>query len=194
MAKMESSLKNMLLSLTCITLGAAVALAGIYTLTKDRIDAQKTAAEQEARQSVLAGHADGTPIMAETDGFGGKMKVMFGFAPDGTILGYKVLEHSETPGLGDKAVWWFQNQDKPGQNIVGRVANGTFSVSKDGGDVDAITAATISSRAFLKAANEAYNEFRSMDAATGATKPVATEDAEDDDEVETNEETEAQDE
>ena len=195
MAKMESSLKNMLLSLTCITLCAAVALAGIYTLTKDRIDAQKTAAEQEARLSVLAGHSDGTPIMTETDGFGGKMKVMFGFAPDGTILGYKVLEHSETPGLGDKAVWWFQNQDKPGQNIVGRVANGTFSVSKDGGDVDAITAATISSRAFLKAANEAYNEFRSMDAATGATKPVATEDAEeDDDEVETNEETEAQDE
>ncbi len=194
MAKMESSLKNMLLSLTCITLCAAVALAGIYTLTKDRIDAQKTAAEQEARLSVLAGHSDGTPIMTETDGFGGKMKVMFGFAPDGTILGYKVLEHSETPGLGDKAVWWFQNQDKPGQNIVGRVANGTFSVSKDGGDVDAITAATISSRAFLKAANEAYNEFRSMDAATGATKPVATEDAEGDDEVETNEETEAQDE
>lgn len=196
MAKMESSLKNMLLSLTCITLVAAVALAGIYTLTKDRIDAQKTAAEQEARLSVLAGCPDGTPIMTETDGFGGKMKVMFGFAPDGTILGYKVLEHSETPGLGDKAVWWFQNQDKPGQNIVGRVANGTFSVSKDGGDVDAITAATISSRAFLKAANEAYNEFRSMDAATGATKPVATEDAEeeDDDEVETNEETEAQDE
>ena len=195
MAKMESSLKNMLLSLTCITLCAAVALAGIYTLTKDRIDAQKTAAEQEARLSVLADHPDdGTPIMTETDGFGGKMKVMFGFAPDGTILGYKVLEHSETPGLGDKAVWWFQNQDKPGQNIVGRVANGTFSVSKDGGDVDAITAATLSSRAFLKAANEAYNEFRSMDAATGATKPVATEDAEGDDEVETNEETEAQDE
>lgn len=194
MAKMESSLKNMLLSLTCITLCAAVALAGVYTLTKDRIDAQKTAAEQEARLSVLAGRSDGTPIMTETDGFGGKMKVMFGFAPDGEILGYKVLEHSETPGLGDKAVWWFQKQDKPGQNIVGRVANGTFSVSKDGGDVDAITAATISSRAFLKAANEAYNEFRSMDAATGATKPVATEDAEDDDEVETNEETEAQDE
>ncbi len=195
MAKMESSLKNMLLSLTCITLCAAVALAGVYTLTKDRIDAQKTAAEQEARLSVLAGRPDGTPIMTETDGFGGKMKVMFGFDPDGKILGYKVLEHSETPGLGDKAVWWFQDKDKPGQNIVGRVANGTFSVSKDGGDVDAITAATISSRAFLKAANEAYNKFRSMDAATDATKPVATEDAEDDDdEVETNEETEAQDE
>jgi electron transport complex protein RnfG len=195
MAKLESSLKNMLLSLTCITLIAAGALAGIYTLTIDRINAQKAAAEQEARLSVLAGCEEGTPVMVETDGFGGKMKVMFGFAPDGTILGYKVLEHSETPGLGDKAVWWFQKQDKPGQNIVGRVANGTFSVSKDGGDVDAITAATISSRAFLKAANEAYNEFRSMDAATGATKPVATEDAEEeDDEVETNEETEAQDE
>ena len=192
MAKMESSLKNMLLSLTCITLGAAVALAGVYTLTKDRIDAQKTAAEQEARLSVLAGCPDGTPIMTETDGFGGKMKVMFGFAPDGTILGYKVLEHSETPGLGDKAVWWFQNADKPGQNIIGRVANGTFSVSKDGGDVDAITAATISSRAFLKAANQAYAEFSGTDAATGASLPKPA--AEGEETVETNEETEAQDE
>lgn len=190
MAKLESSLKNMLLSLTCITLVAAAALAGVYALTIDRINAQKAAAEQEARLSVLAGRTDGMPVMAETDGFGGKMKVMFGFAPDGTVLGYKVLEHSETPGLGDKSVWWFQNADKPGQNIVGRVADGTFCVSKDGGDVDAITAATISSRAFLKAANEAYMTFRAeMDANTGATQPAEAEQ-----EVEPNQETEAQDE
>ena len=176
MAKLESSLKNMLLSLTCITLVAAGALAGIYALTIDRINAQKAAAEQEARLSVLAGCEEGTPVMVETDGFGGKMKIMFGFAPDGTILGYKVLEHSETPGLGDKSVWWFQNADKPAQNIIGRVANGTFSVSKDGGDVDAITAATISSRAFLKAANEAYFAFRSEeDAHTGASQMVQEE-------------------
>ena len=176
MAKLESSLKNMLLSLTCITLVAAGALAGIYALTIDRINAQKAAAEQEARLSVLAGCEEGTPVMVETDGFGGKMKIMFGFAPDGTILGYKVLEHSETPGLGDKSVWWFQNPEKPAQNIVGRVANGTFSVSKDGGDVDAITAATISSRAFLKAANEAYFAFRGEeDAHTGASQMVQEE-------------------
>lgn len=176
MAKLESSLKNMLLSLTCITLVAAGALAGIYALTIDRINAQKAAAEQEARLSVLAGCEEGTPVMVETDGFGGKMKIMFGFAPDGTILGYKVLEHSETPGLGDKSVWWFQNPEKPAQNIVGRVANGTFSVSKDGGDVDAITAATISSRAFLKAANEAYFTFRDEeDAHTGASQMVQEE-------------------
>lgn len=179
MAKLESSLKNMLLSLTCITLIAAGALAGIYTLTIDRINAQKAAAEQEARLSVLAGCEEGTPVMVETDGFGGKMKVMFGFAPDGTVLGYKVLEHSETPGLGDKSVWWFQDEAKPAQNIVGRVANGTFSVSKDGGDVDAITAATISSRAFLKAANEAYFTFRGEeDAQTGASQMVQQEEIE----------------
>lgn len=193
MAKLESSLKNMLLSLTCITLIAAGALAGIYALTIDRINAQKAAAEQEARLSVLADCEEGTPVMVETDGFGGKMKVMFGFAPNGKVLGYKVLEHSETPGLGDKCVWWFQNEAKPSQNIVGRVANGTFSVSKDGGDVDAITAATISSRAFLKAANEAYFTFRGEeDSLTGASQMVQQEEIEIEEII--NDEKEAQDE
>lgn len=155
MAKMQSTLKNMILSLTGITLVAAAALAGVYQLTQKTIDMQKQEAENQAKLSVLAGDEEGIAVMAETDGFGGKMKVMIGFAKDGTILGYKILEHSETPGLGDKAGAWFQNANKPGQNIIGRKATGNLQVSKDGGDVDAITAATISSRAFLKAVNEA---------------------------------------
>lgn len=157
---MESSLKNMLLSLTCITLVAAAALAGIYTLTKQQIDTQKEQAVIEAKESVLNGDPNGTPVEVTVNGFGGEMKVMVGFAQDGTILGYKILEHQETPGLGDKAGAWFQNADKPGQCIIGRQATGHFTVSKDGGDVDAITAATISSRAFLSAINAAYAEFQ----------------------------------
>ena len=174
MAKLKSSLTNMLLSLTCITLVAAAALAGVYMLTKETIDKQKSDAEIVAQQAVLAGDENGTPIKVEVDGFGGKMIVMVGFAEDGTILGYKVLEHQETPGLGDKAGQWFQNADKPGQNVVGRKATGNFTVSKDGGDVDAITAATISSRAFLKAVNEAYTKFQEAKGVTVETWTSAT--------------------
>ena len=64
---------------------------------------------------------------------------------------------------------WFKNADKPGQNIIGR-KGGNLTVSKDGGDVDAITAATITSRAFLKAVNQAYAEFHGVEAHTGASQ------------------------
>ena len=161
MAKLVSSFQNMVLSLVIITLVAAAALAGVFLLTQTRIERQKSEAELAAQLSVLNGDPNGTPVKVEVDGFGGKMIVMVGFAQDGTILGYKVLEHQETPGLGDKATWWFQTADKPGQNILGRKATGLFRVTKDGGDVDAITAATISSRAFLKAINDAYVQFKS---------------------------------
>ena len=155
MAKLVSSFRNMALSLTVITLVAAAALAGVYLLTQARIEQQKRDAETAAQQSVLNGDPNGAAIKMEVDGFGGKMIVMVGFAQDGTILGYKILEHQETPGLGDKAAWWFKKEDKPNQN-------GQFRVSKDGGDIDAITAATISSRAFLKAVNDAYVEFKAQ--------------------------------
>jgi len=155
MAKLESNFKNMSLSLTIITLVAAACLACVFMFTKAQIEQQKAEAKSLAEQAVLNGH-EGVAVEAETDGFGGKMRVMVGFAEDATILGYEVLEHAETPGLGDKAGTWFKDENKPGQNIVGRKATGTFMVSKDGGDVDAITAATISSRAFLRAINTAY--------------------------------------
>ena len=161
MNKLQSNFKNMVLSLTGIALVAAAALAGVYLLTNQKIAEQQQDAQQAARQAVLNGQ-EGVAIEAQADGFGGVMKVMVGFDPQGTILGYELLEHSETPGLGDQAGQWFKNADKPAQNIVGRQATGHFAVSKDGGDVDAITAATISSRAFLKAVNDAYNQFAAM--------------------------------
>lgn len=162
MAKLASTFRNMVLSLTVITLVAAAALAGIYMLTEARINQQKQEAELSAQKAVLNGDENGTAVKVAVDGFGGKMIVMVGFAQDGTILGYKILEHQETPGLGDKATWWFKKTDKPAQNIIGRQATGQFRVSKDGGEVDAITAATISSRAFLKAINDAYAEFKTQ--------------------------------
>jgi len=88
-------------------------------------------------------------------GFSGVFKIMVGFTPDGTIINTAVLEHKETPGLGDKmdkkkSNWSTQFNGK-------NPADYKLKVTKDGGDVDAITAATISSRAFCDATQRAYN-------------------------------------
>jgi len=169
MAKLESTFKNMVLSLVIISMVAAGALAGVYMLTLGNIEAQKKAKQEAAKQAVLAGHEDGIAVETAVDGFGGTFRVMVGFDQEGNILGYEILEHQETPGLGSHMVHWFKNADKPGQNIIGRKA-GALQVSKDGGDVDAITAATITSRAFLKAVNQAYAEQFGVEAHTGASQ------------------------
>ena len=168
MEKLQSSFKNMVLSLVIISMVAAGALAGVYLLTLENINAQKAAKQEAAKKAVLVGHEDGIAIETAVDGFGGQFRVMVGFDQEGNILGYEILEHQETPGLGSHMTHWFKNADKPGQNIIGRKA-GSLTVSKDGGDVDAITAATISSRAFLKAINQAYAEHFGAEATTGAS-------------------------
>lgn len=92
-------------------------------------------------------------------GFGGEISVMVGFEADGTIRNYRVLKHAETPGLGSKMEEWFRS-DRNRQSILGRhPEKENLSVRKDGGEVDAITAATISSRAFLDAVQNAYRAF-----------------------------------
>jgi electron transport complex protein RnfG len=98
------------------------------------------------------------------------LKVLVGFNSEGEILGYTLLEHAETPGLGAKADRWFQKGEKG--DIIGQTPAQPLTVSKDGGTVDAITASTITSRAFLLAVNNAYNAYKvkPTDAETGATK------------------------
>ena len=113
----------------------------------------------------------GAAVESTTGGFGGNLKVLVGFDLDGKILGYTLLEHAETPGLGAKADKWFQKGEKG--DIIGKSPQEPLTVSKDGGQVDAITASTITSRAFLLAVNNAYNAYTatpSSDAETGATK------------------------
>ena len=200
MAKLESTFKNMVLSLVSISVVAAVALAGVFLLTSGRIEDQKAQKQQKAIMDVLPQKGEGAQI-AEPEkvgdvviyratkdgkeigaavevsemGFGGAQKLMVGFDAEGKIVDYDVLEHQETPGLGDKIVFWFKNAEKPGQNILGREAK-NLTVSKDGGEVDAITAATISSRAFLRAINKAYAAYMgSADAHSGASKQVKEE-------------------
>ncbi len=113
----------------------------------------------------------GAAVESTTMGFGGNLKVLVGFDPEGKILGYTLLEHAETPGLGAKADKWFQKDQKG--DIIGKDPKEPLTVSKDGGQVDAITASTITSRAFLLAVNNAYKAYRATpaaDAETGATK------------------------
>ena len=97
----------------------------------------------------------GVAVQSTTGGFGGDLKVLVGFDTEGNILGYTLLEHQETPGLGAKADKWFQKGEKG--DIIGKNPQQPLTVSKDGGQVDAITASTITSRAFLLAINNAYN-------------------------------------
>ena len=99
----------------------------------------------------------GAAVESTTMGFGGDLKVLVGFDTKGTILGYTLLEHAETPGLGAKADQWFQDNMKG--DIVGENPAEPLTVSKDGGKVDAITASTITSRAFLLAINNAYRAY-----------------------------------
>lgn len=115
----------------------------------------------------------GAAVESTTQGFGGDLKVLVGFDHQGTILGYTILSSSETPGLGAKAGQWFQKDGKG--NIIGKSpSKGDLTVSKDGGDVDAITASTITSRAFLKAVNQAYHAYmrKAVDGHSGASQQV----------------------
>ena len=182
MEKLKSSLPNMVISLVLICLVAAGALAGVYMLTKENIKKQEADKQQAAVFSVLPNNGEGAVIKDTIEtangmtvyrayidttfigaavktkamGFGGNQEIMVGFDAEDVIVNYQVLKHQETPGLGDHIADWFNDSTKVKSYILGRKANGTFAVSKDGGDVDAITAATISSRAFLKAVTEAY--------------------------------------
>ena len=100
----------------------------------------------------------GTAIKSFTmKGFGGEIEIMVGILDDGTINNTAILSHKETPGLGDKMDIKKSNfpEQFMGLNPEGKV----LKVKKDGGTIDAITAATISSRAFCDAINRAYETF-----------------------------------
>lgn len=103
----------------------------------------------------------GAAVESTTMGFGGPLKVLVGFDNDGKILGYTILETAETPGLGMKAADWFQKGGKG--DVIGMTpGNSGLAVTKDGGKIDAITASTITSRAFLKAINQAYTTWNTQ--------------------------------
>ena len=117
------------------------------------------------------GQALGKAVLTAENGFGGELQVLVGFDDEGTILGYNIQKTSETPGLGAKADAWFQPANGDKRSVVGKnPGRCNFTVSKDGGDIDAITASTITSRAFLLAIKNAYDKvYAKADALTAAT-------------------------
>lgn len=189
----------MLLSLTGICVVAGAILASVNEATLEPIAASKAAALESAIKMVVpefdntptaesymavtgdgdslriypakkGGELVGAAVESNTmNGFSGEIRVIVGFDKEGTLYNYSVLQHSETPGLGSKMQEWFRT-DKNNQSVIGRkLSEGELKVSKDGGNVDAITAATISSRAFLNAVNRAYSAYAGVDGATSAT-------------------------
>ena len=184
MKKLESTWYNMACVLTGISLVAGVALASVNKMTKDTIQELNDKREQAAIAQVLGGGdvrvqkvdtvvvsdnnyivmnagQKGVAVKAvdpQNASFGGGLTIMVGISPAGEVLGYNVLETHETPGLGAKAALWFQKGEKG--DIIGRnLTEKELVVSKDGGDVDAITASTITSCAFLHAVNAAYQAY-----------------------------------
>lgn len=110
----------------------------------------------------------GAAVESTAMGFGGELKVLVGFDADGKIYDYSLLSHVETPGLGSKAVDWFKKGNKG--SIVGlNPGEAPLTVSKDGGKIDAITASTITSRAFLNAVNTAYAAYKGNGETNGTT-------------------------
>lgn len=101
-------------------------------------------------------------------GFSGDIKLIYGFDVEGNVTGYEVMSHAETPGLGAKMGDWFKMSEGK-RSVIGlnpSTTEGGLTVSKDGGQVDAITAATITSRAFLDALNRAsraYSQLKSSE-------------------------------
>lgn len=111
------------------------------------------------------------------NGFSGNIQIMVGFDMEDKVVNYSVLSHAETPGLGSKMNEWFRDTAKPAQVVIGRnLSEGNLSVSKDGGQIDAITASTITSRAFLEAINRAYAVYKASDANSSTTTKNKAED------------------
>ncbi len=197
---MKSTLFNMVAVLFSITLIASAGVGAVNMITADAIAEAKAIATKQAIANVLPEFdsseqseqtIDEMPIKVYTatkgddvvgyavesmtkDGFGGVIRMMVGFTADGKINNVNVLEQAETPGLGTKMC----DQDNVLlSSIQGRNSwEVEFKVKKDGGELDALTAATISSRAYYNAVARAYQAFAvavgakaSADGVSGAT-------------------------
>ena len=180
----KSNLLNMALCLTAVCLICAALLGGVYALTWQpiqdasakalkasigmvlpeggEISEAKTATldgvQYEYYENRVEGSVNAYAVKSATNGFGGQLLLMVGVLEDGTVYNTSVLSHSETPGLGAKC-----NQD---ENFMaqwrGFSPDKKIAVRKDGGDVDAITASTITSRAYALAISNAVEVFKAI--------------------------------
>lgn len=196
---MKSTLFNMVAVLFTITLIASAGVGTVNRITEEPIARAKAAAVVDALNKVLppfevtttdsltiddlsilvftatngTGEVTGYAVQTATkNGFSGLIRMMVGFSPEGEVVNVHVLEQTETPGLGTKMA---DEVNPLLQSIRGKrletmhLVDGRLAVRKDGGDVDALTAATISSRAYCDAVNRAWMAYKSV--ATG-TEPT----------------------
>lgn len=145
---------GLLASLTLISGACAAVLAYVNSITKDPIAATAEKAREAAKLAVLCGEEGYTAEGRSGEGYGGDIVLMVGFKKDKkTVISYKVLQATETPGLGMK----LKTPEFAGQ-FSGK--DGTaLKVRKDGGDIEAITSATITSRAVCKAIADAQSKL-----------------------------------
>lgn len=211
MKRLESTLPNMLLSLTLVAASSGALLGWVYDVTKEPIAIQAAEAQLNAIKEVAPAFDNNPEADADTidvggsqaivypsmkngklvgaavrtstmTGFAGEVTVMCGFNADGSIRDYRVLQQAETPGLGSKMETWFRDPTAARSVIGKNPAKVNMTVSKDGGDIDGITAATISSRAFLTTVRTAYSAWCELkggpapsgaDASSGASRQKA---------------------
>lgn len=130
----------------------------------DKTEIRINSNEYTVYPAYMDGKLVGAAVKATSfNGFAGEIVVMCGFEADGTVKDYKVLQQAETPGLGAKMEEWFRDPTGARSVIGKNPATVPFYVTKDKekhGAIDGITAATISSRAFLDALREAYEAYR----------------------------------
>ena len=202
---MKSTLFNMVAVLFTVTLIASAGVGAVNMITADAIAEANAAATKQAISNVLPTFEntevseqtiDDMPIKVYTatnsgekvgyavesmtkSGFGGVIRMMVGFAPNGQILNVNVLQQAETPGLGTKMA----DEDNALLNSIKdkKAWEIEFKVKKDGGELDALTAATISSRAYYEAVERAYQAYRVAagfaDSADGVSGATSTNDA-----------------
>ncbi len=163
---------GLLLMLVCSI--AAAALAYTYAKTKPVIEQRKIETEKEAIQSVFPQAAEvkiviigkenfkvvfdqdqqelGVAMKAAPLGYGGPIEMLVGVTKEGTVSAIKIMSQNETPGLGTKTA-----EPKFYEQFAGK-QNKELALKKDGGAIEAITAATISSQAVAKGVREAVDK------------------------------------
>jgi len=122
-------------------------------------------------------YADGAPaaalfIVSARDGFTGPIKLLIGVKIDGSITSVRVLQHRETPGLGDmiessKSDWLLQFD----ASSLSAPASQSWSIKRDGGEFDQLTGASIAPRAIIKAIKETLLYFESNTDRIFAARP-----------------------
>lgn len=181
---------GLILLVVCAVSGGV--LAGVYGVTSKVINERKAKEEAQSMQAVLPAGAEFAALTAEEvaeyqanakfkeieaiyvasadgevkglvarvapTGYGGKITLLVGVGTDLNVAGIKVVSHTETAGLGSEVSrepWLAQ--------FIGKGASGAFAVNKDGGEIAAVSSATISSRAVVRG----VNAVRDLAATTG---------------------------